>query len=234
MKSVIFSIFSFLVIMAFMPWSLKAQHGMLTSEEELIGEASEFFIGLHTGIFDCNQSVKYPFNIGMVAQYNYLPDVSGKWFFGAELGAFYTASGEDKLNRRTKLGLVDISIYPGISFPVNANITSDDNNILRRKKLAQARKLRFALGFVVAIPVKKASEGPGVNLDAIKPGLGLTLRSSYDLPNRLTLFLNITRIGRDLDGYAYKSPVSNERSNGNKHDLSYYYKLGVLWNFFRK
>jgi len=228
---IIFAIFAYAIIF---PLQIRAQHGMLTSEEELLGETSEFAIGLHSGIFDCNQSVTYPFNIGVVAQYNYIPDVSGKWFFGSELGTFYTASGEDKLHRKTKLAIMDISIYPGISFPINAKITSDDNKVLRLKKLAQARKFRVALGLAIAIPLMKKSEGPGVNLDAIKPGLGVTLRTSYDLPNRLTLFWNVTRIGRDLDGYAYKSPTSNERSNGNKHNLSYFHKIGVLWNFLHK
>ncbi|HHH54649.1 MAG TPA: hypothetical protein ENK91_13390 [Bacteroidetes bacterium] len=209
------------------------QQGMLTSEENLIGESQDFMIGIHTGAFDCNQSVKYPYAIGVVGQYNYVPDITEKFFFGGEAGLFYTGSGEDKLTRKTRLVLGDITVYPGLSFPFGANITADDNATMRLKKLAQARRIRVGLGFTASFPIVKKSEGPGVNLDQVKPGVGFSLRSSIDLPNRLTLFLNATRIGRDLDGYAYKGQTA-ERSDGNKSNVSYYYKLGVMWNFLRK
>ncbi len=210
---------------------VSAQQGMLTSEEDLIGKSSDFFVGLHTGIFDSNQSIKFPYNIGVVAQYNYIPDVTKRWFFGAEAGAFFTASKEDALNRKTKMILGDITLYPGWSFPIAAKISPDDNAAIRLKKLSLARKARIGLGFTATIPILKKSEGNGVNLNAIKPGFGLTLRSSYELPNKLTVFMNATMVNQDLDGYAYKSNTSSERSNGNKHDASFYLKLGFLWNF---
>ena len=233
-KKTLLSIFSLIGIVIIIPLSSIAQKGMLTSEEELIGETSEFSFGLHTGIFDCNQSYNYPFNIGVVAQYHYVPDISKKMFFGTEMGIFYTTGREDKLNRKTKLTIMDISVFPGLSFPINSKITSNDNSLTRMKKLSKARKISFALGLALAIPLQKKSEGHGVNINAIKPGLGLTLRTSYDMPNRLMVFLSATRIGRDLDGYAYQSSTSNVRSNGNKHNATYYYKFGILWNVFNK
>lgn len=232
MRRIILIITVFVITLSF--GSLSAQEGMLTSEETLIGESSDFFIGLHTGIFDCNQTVKYPYNFGAIAQYNYIPDVSKKWFFGGELGVFYVSGKEDALDRKTKLALADITVYPGISFPISSKINPDDNAALRLKKLANSRRVRVGLGFTAVLPLLKKSEGHGVNIDGIKPGIGFSLRTSYDLPNRMTLFLNITRIGRDLDGFAYKSSTSLERSNGNKHDESYYYKIGFMWNFIKK
>ncbi len=231
MKKLLLSIAFFTFTLSFN--SLNAQEGMLTSEEALIGESSDFFVGLHTGIFDCNQTTKYPYNIGVIAQYNYIPDVAKKWFFGAELGTFYVFGKKDALDRKTRLALGDITVYPGMSFPINTKINPDDNAALRLKKLSKSRRVRIGLGFTAAFPLMKKSSGPGVNVDAIKAGIGFSLRSSYDLPNRMTLFLNVTSIGRDMDGLAYKSSTSLERSNGNKHNVSYYYKIGIMWNFLK-
>lgn len=207
---------------------------MLTSEEDLTGEASEFLVGIHTGLFDCNQTVKYPYNIGILAQYNYIPDVSKKLFIGAELGAFYTGSKEDDYFRKTRVSLADITFYPGLSFPVGANLSPDDTATKRLKKLANSRKFRVGLGFTIALPLLKKSEGSRVNTDAIKPGIGFSLRTSFELPNRLTLFGHATRIGRDLDGYSTLNPSSVEPSSDNENNATYYYKLGLLWNFMGK
>lgn len=216
--------------------ALSAQQGMLTSEEALLGEASDFSIGIHTGVFDCNQTVKYPYNIGVVGQYNYTPDISKNWFFGAEVGAFYTQGKEkaDNYGRSVKGAIVDITVYPGLSFPIGTSFAEEDNATLRLKKLAQARKFRIGLGFTVAFPAIKNSEGVGVNQDAVKTGFGFSLRTSYDLPNRLTVFANGTRIGRDLDGLGFVSSSSTEKIAGNEKSVSYYYKIGVLWNFIKK
>jgi len=216
--------------------TVNAQQGMLISEETLLGEASDFSIGIHTGAFDCNQTVKYPYNIGVVGQYNYTPDVSKNWFFGAELGAFYTQGNEkaDNWGRKVKGAFADITVYPGLSFPIGTSFAEEDNATLRLKKLAQARKFRIGLGFTVALPLIKKSEGVGVNLDPVKAGFGFSLRTSYDLPNRLTIFANGTRIGRDLDGLGFVNNTSTERIAGNLKKVSYYYKIGVLWNFVKK
>jgi hypothetical protein len=223
-------------VLSFIFPAVNAQQGMLTAEETLLGEASDFSLGIHTGAFDCNQTVKYPYNIGVVGQYNYTPDVSKNWFFGAELGAFYTQGNEksDNYGRKVKGAFADITVYPGLSFPIGTSFAEEDNATLRLKKLAQARKFRIGLGFTVALPLIKKSEGVGVNLDPVKAGFGFSLRTSYDLPNRLTIFANGTRIGSDLDGLGFVNNTSTERIAGNEKKVSYYYKIGVLWNFVKK
>lgn len=226
----ILSIFSFTLL----SFPSIAQQGMLTSEEGLVGDASEFLIGIHTGLFDCNQTIKYPYNIGVLAQYNYIPDVTKKLFIGGELGAFYSGSKADDYGRKTRVTLADITVYPGLSFPVGANLSSNDNTTRRLKKLSKSRKLSVGLGFTVAIPLHRKSEGSRVNTEAIKPGLGFSIRTSFDLPNRLTLFGHATRIGRDLDGYSNYSINSIEPSSDNEKNATYYYKLGLLWNFLGK
>lgn len=197
------------------------------------GESSDFLIGIHTGLFDSNQHTT-AYNIGVVSKYNYIPYSSGRWFLGSELGMFYATSKADDLNRSTKVGIVDISIFPGYSIPIRVNLKSDDSISKKYKKLENARKLRFGLGLAVSIPIFKRSEGGGVNVDEIKPYFGLSAKSSLDLNYRISLFGTITRIGRDMDGLAYKSETSTDRSNGNDHDVTYYFKFGVLWNFIKK
>lgn len=228
--------FVLLVILSFLYFSLSAQQGMLVADENLNGEGSDYSLGIHTGAFDCNQTVKYPYTIGVLGQYNYVPDVSKNWYFGAELGAFYTQGKEkdDKYGRLVKAAFADLTIYPGLSFPLGSEFAEEDNAVLRLKKMAQARKFRIGLGFTVAMPLIKKSEGVGVNVDPIKAGFGFSLRTSYDLPNRLTLFANATRIGRDLDGLGFVNSTSTERIAANEHKVSYYYKLGILWNFLAK
>ena len=233
-KSLQLLLIGFLFTLSFT--ALNAQQGMLSSEETLLGESSDFSVGIHTGIFDCNQTVKYPYNIGVVGQYNYTPDISKNWFFGAELGAFYTQGKEkdDKWGRKVSAAFADITVYPGLSFPIGTSYAEEDNATLRLKKLAQSRKFRIGLGFTVSLPLLKKSEGQGVNLDPVKAGFGFSLRTSYDLPNRLTVFANGTRIGRDLDGFGFVNTNSTEKITGNEKNVSYYYKVGVLWNFMMK
>lgn len=220
------------IILSVMTLSLNAQQEIIINNN-IDQESSEIFIGVHSGFFDSNQhSIAY--NIGVISKYHYIPYESGRWFLGGELGMFYASSKIDKLDRNTKVGIVDISVYPGYSIPIGINIKPDDTVSKRYKKLASARKLRFGLGLAIAIPVLKRSEGGGVNLNEIKPYIGFSLKSSYDLHNRISLFGSVTRIGRDLDGFAYRSETSPERSNGNKHDVTYYFKFGVIWNFIKK
>ncbi|MGE5354800.1 MAG: hypothetical protein ACM3PT_01045 [Deltaproteobacteria bacterium] len=207
------------------------------SDDQVFGESSDFLIGIHSGVFDCNSWVKYPYNIGAVAQFNYIPDLTKNWFFGAEVGAFYTQSKEEKpekWGRSTKGAFADITVYPGLSFPIGTGYSSEDNEVLRLKKLAQARKFKVGLGFTVAIPLVKKSEGVGVNTDAVKAGFGFSARTSYDVTKKLSIFANATRIGRDLDGLGFINKTSTERIEGNKHKTTYYYKIGVLWSFLGK
>jgi len=199
----------------------------------LFGEDSEFAIGVHTGIFDSNQSVLFPFNVGVLAQYNYIPDVSRKFYMGAESGLFFTRSKADKLGRTTNLVFGDITVYSGFSFPIKANTGSDDKYTEKVKKRVAAPKIRISPGFVVIFPIYKRSGGSGVNNESIKTSIGFALRMSYHLRSRISIFANISRINRDLDGYAYKGEDTNERSNGNKHDVTYIFKTGVMWKLFK-
>lgn len=224
------------ITISFMASNSNAQDTTSPSDEPFFGESADFLIGINSGVFDCNSWVKYPYNIGAVAQFNYFPDLTKNWFFGAEVGAFYTQSTEkgDKWGRESKGAFADITLYPGLSFPIGNSFSAEDNEVLRLKKLAQARKFKVGLGFTIAIPIVKKSEGVGVNVDAVKPGFGFSARTSYDLNKRLSIFANATRIGRDLDGLGFINKTSTERIEGNKYKVTYYYKIGVLWNFIRK
>lgn len=205
------------------------------SGDYLLKESFDFSLGVNTGFFDSNQHPTYPFNFGVVAQYNYVPDVSKKWFFGAEVGAFYTQVEEkpEKWGRSLRAAFADITIYPGISFPLNTKYSEDDNPASRLRKMNDARKFRVGLGFTVAIPLMVESEGIGANPDQVKTGIGFSLRTSYDFTNRLTLFANGTRIGRDMDGFGHVGN-SDIIASGNEHKATYYYKVGVLWHFIEK
>ncbi len=228
-KYIIYSILLGLVILK--TSDLKSQSIQVYPE---LNDASDFSVGIHTGLFDSNQSVYFPYNIGIVSKFDYTPDIFKKLFLGTEAGMFFTASQKDDLGRETRLVFTDISLYPGMSFPIKSNISPDDSPKSVLRKLKNQRKIKVAFGLNIAIPLRKNSYGSGVNNDAIKTGLGLTLRTSYDLPNRVTLFANVTRISKDLDGYAYKGNGTLERSNGNKHNVSYILKLGASWNFLRR
>ena len=229
MKKILYilSILTFIIISL----NINAQQGILLSDEELLSEDSEFAIGIHTGIFDCNQTVKYPYNIGILAQYNYIPNIAKNWYFGGEVGAFFTSSPADEYGRKTQVFLTDITVYPGMSFPIGVKISPDDNVTTKLKKLRNARKFKIGLGFTVVLPLQKRSSGSRVNNEAIKPSIGFSLRTSYDLPNRLTLFANATRVGSDLDGYSLVNTTRLEPSSDNENSTTYYYKLGILWNF---
>ena len=211
--------------------NISAQHGMLTSKNDIIGEASEFFIGLHSGIFDANQTGRYPYNIGVVVKYNYIPNVTKRLFLGSELGVFYVTSDKDDLFRKLQATFLDMTFYPGYSIPLGTKIRVQDNASIRVKKFSQARKFKIGMGFTVIVPLKVSSTGATTNnSEAVKSGIGVSLRTSFDLPNRVSLFASVTRIGRDLDGFGVH-PGSIEPHAGNLHDVSYYLKVGFSWNF---
>lgn len=218
-----------IVVLVFFSTKSNAQSGMLTSSENLFGESSNYYVGIHSGLFDSNQHGGYAFNIGGLIQYNYTPDSRTNWFIGTELGAFYAQSKLDDQNRQTKLTIVDISIIPSLSFPIATGISFNDGTTMRRKKQSKAKKIKVGLGITAAIPLIKASKGSGINLNAIKTGFGFSLKSSVDLPYNFGLLMSVSRIGTDLDGYAYITDNSTTRSNGNKHNVTYYYKFGLLY-----
>jgi hypothetical protein len=233
MKKLI-ALFGFLIF--FTASDLFSQATDYISDDFLLKESFDFSVGVNTGFFDSNQHPTYPLNFGIVAQYNYIPDVSKNWFFGAELGAFYTQIEEkpEKWGRSLRAAFADITIYPGLSFPINPKHSDNDNAATRLRKINDAKKFRVGLGFTVAIPLMVKSEGIGANPDQVKTGIGFSLRTSYDFTNRLTLFANGTRIGRDMDGFGYISNDSGIPLEGNEHKATYYYKVGVLWHFLEK
>lgn len=204
-----------------------------STDQRLVGDNVDYGLGIHVGAFDCNSWVKYPYTIGADFQFNYVPDVMKKWFIGTEVGAFYAGSGADKFGRKTSGMYADFTFYPGLSFPVGSNYMEEDNATLRYKKMAESRKFRVGMGFTIATPLYKNSSGINTNLKTIKTGFGFSFRTSYDLPKRLTIFGDATRISRDLDGLARESSASLEPYVSNNHKVTYYYKLGILWNFVR-
>ena len=210
--------------------TVNGQQVMQFSSNDIVGESAELQVGIHSGIFDCNQTIFFPYNVGVVIQYNYIPDITKKLFLGAEVGTFFTASDIDDNNRKTQAAFTDITIYPGLSFPLNLDLKSNDSAKSRFNKLASTRRFRIGLGFTVAIPIRKRATGSNVNNDAVKTGVGFSLRTSYEMKDRLSIFFNVTRIGRDMDAYSYVDNTT-VRTPGNEHNVTYIYKLGMLWNF---
>ena len=217
-------LFSSLCLLYFIPAS--AQGDMLTREEKLIGSTSDFLVGLHSGIFDCNQDYNYPFNLGVVGQYNYTPNVLKMWYLGAELGAFYTQNGEDG-NLRTMGAMVShFSIYPGVSFELNKKEYPEDESF--REKI-KSRKLKFAAGFTVGVPLKTYSSGIHYDPSNAKTGIGFTAMSVFEINHKLNVFGSFTRVNADMDGFGF-DPETGDRTPGNKHDVSYWVKLGLAYN----
>jgi hypothetical protein len=215
--SILFSVFTF---------QSMAQGDMLTREEKLIGSTSDFLVGLHTGIFDCNQTVKYPVNVGFMAQYNYTPDVMKSWYLGAELGGFYTQSPEDD-NLRTMGALIGhVSIYPGYTFELGKKEFPEEDDLTSRIK---TKKLRIAAGVTVGTPLKTYSSGITYDPDNAKTGFGFTGMLMYELPNRLNIFGSVTSVGSDMDGFGF-DPETGERIRGNEHKASWWYKVGIAYN----
>ncbi|MEZ4908459.1 MAG: hypothetical protein R2771_12645 [Saprospiraceae bacterium] len=223
----------FLAILLFGFFEFNAQSSYLSKDERLVGDNFELAGGVHIGAFDCNQTTKYPYNLGAVFQFNYIPDVTQNWFFGTEIGAFYASGKADDYDRKIKDAILDFSFYPGLSFPLGSSYLSEDNPTVRLKKMVHARKFRIGAGFTIAVPLSVASEGVGVNTDIVKAGFGFSLRTSFDLGDRLSLFANASRIGKDLDGLGFVSSTSSEPVLANEHNVTYYYKLGVVWYFKR-
>jgi len=202
-----------------------------SSVHDIIGESYKISGGIHSGIFDSNHAGNYPLNIGVVLQYNYYPDIRNNLFFGGELGSFFAFSGSDKYGRRTRDVFVDFTFYPGISFPLDKNGQTFKNPKKIIKYYKDVRRLDVSLGFIAVFPTRKRSEGHGVNTNAIKPGIGFSLRASYELKNRISIFLNTSRISRDLDGYAV---IGTSPNRNNHNNVTYIYKIGVMYTFIHK
>ncbi len=202
-----------------------------SSVHDIIGESYKLSGGIHSGIFDSNHAGNYPLNIGVLLQYNYYPDIRNNLFFGGELGSFFAFSGSDKYGRRTRDVFIDFTFYPGISIPLEKNSKTSKNPGKIIKYLKDVRRLDFSLGFIAIFPTRKRSEGSGVNNNSIKPGIGFSARASYELKDRIGIFLNVSRINKDLDGYAV---VGSAPNRNNEFSVTYIYKIGVMYNFIHK
>jgi len=224
--SLIFTI----LLATLLSFNSNAQRETSIYKGDLIGESIDLAAGIHTGFFNSNHA-GLPFNIGIIGQFNYTPDVRNNWFLGIESGFFYTTSGEDKYYRKTNDVFIDFSIYPGIIIKFKSKAHSGKKEKL--DDIKTLRKLKIGLGLTVTGPIRKRSEGSRVNNDAIKPGFGFSLRTSYDLKYRLSLYGSIARINRDLDGYSNENSGSIHPSDDNKYNVTYIYKLGILWTLFK-
>ena len=210
--------------------ALSAQGDLLTREEKLIGSSSDFLIGLHSGIFDCNQDYNYPYNLGIVGQYNYTPNVLKNWFMGAEIGAFFAQNGLDGNNREMGTLISHLSIYPGISFDLNKREYPEEEDLSQKLK---SKKLKFAVGVTLGVPIKTFSTGIHYDPDNAKTGIGFTAMSIFEMSPRLSFFGSITRVGADMDGFGYY-PESGDLFEGNKHKLSYWAKIGLAYNLMAR
>ena len=202
-----------------------------SSIHSIIGESYKLSGGIHSGIFDSNHAGNYPMNIGVVLQYNYYPDIRNNLFFGGELGSFFAFSDTDKYGRKTRDVFIDFSFYPGISFPLEKNGQTFKNPKKLIKYYKEVRRLDVSLGFIAVFPTRKRSEGGGVNNTTIKPSIGFSLRASYELKNRISIFFNTSRINRDLDGYGV---IGTNPNKFNKNSVTYIHKIGMIYTFIRK
>lgn len=219
-----------IIILILFSLNSNAQRATSIYKNNLKGESIEISGGIHTGVFDSNHA-GIPFNIGIVSQFKYIPNIEKRWFIGVEGGLFYARSGIDKYNRQTNDVFVDFSIFPGVKILLKKPKYKNDTK--KTKVLKKGKFIKVGVGFTVTTPLRKRSSGSRVNTDAIKPGLGISLRTSYDLKNRLSLFGIINRVGRDLDGYSNKDTSSIKPSDDNKHSVTYVFKLGVLWSIYK-
>lgn len=209
---------------------IKAQGDMLTREEKLVGSTSDFLVGVHTGIFDCNQTIKYPLNYGFMAQYNYTPDVMKSWYMGAELGAFYTQSSEDDNLRTLGAMIGHFSIYPGYTIEIGKKEYPEEDDLQARIK---SKKLRLAAGVTLGLPIKTYSSGTTYDADNAKAGFGFTGMVLYEMPNRLNLLGSVSYVGSDMDGFGF-DPETGDRTPGNEVKASWWYKIGIAYNLSSK
>ncbi len=174
--------------------------------------------GLHIGAFDCNQTLKYPLSVGATLFGQYIPRVQYPFFLGAELGSFLVKGEEDpdKWGRKINLSFLDFMLYGGYEMKLNA----EDKDI-------PSYALKIALGIPYVQPLGNNSEGPGLNKSS--GGIGAGALVFLDLPNRLSLYGTIYRVGKDLDGFGYDD--AGNVLPANKLQVTYLYKWGFVWNF---
>lgn len=172
--------------------------------------------GIHSGVFDCNQTNKYPVNFGASFHILYYPEKSLPWFGGLDLGAFYVSGTEDpeRYGRSIKSLFASATIMAGYEYRAN---TSRNTDLV----------MRFAAGLPYVAPLTSSSSGDGFLESG--SGLGISLHGAVDLPNRLTLFGTFIRLSTDLDGFGYENDETIHPAN--EHQVTYIAKIGVAWNF---
>jgi len=223
-KELTFKIVFINIILLMFVSTFYAQGDVITKEEKLVGSSSDFSIGIHSGIFDCNQTYKYPYNVGAFLQYNYTPNVMKNWFVGAEAGAFFTQGSPDDYNRETNLFVGHVSLYPGYSITLDKKEYPEE---LDFESKINARKLKFAAGLTLGMPLK-VSDSNGVSADNAKIGFGFTGMVLFDVTSKLSVLGSMTRVGADMDGKGYTT--SGEVLEGNNNKASYWYKVGLSYN----
>jgi hypothetical protein len=203
-----------------------AQGDMITRQEKLVGSTSDFLVGFHTGFFDCNQRYFYPLNLGVMGQYNYIPNAMKMWYFGAEIGAFYAQNGLDGNNREMGLLATHISIFPGLKFNFRGRKYDNEGDF---RQGAFASSLKIALGPTVGIPLKTYGTGPYYHPENAHAGFGFTAMALYQVTQRFSLFVSSTYIAADMDGFGF-DPETGAMIGGNEYNASWWYKVGFAYN----
>lgn len=222
MKS-ISTIFFVLCASCILTISIYAQDTYKTTS--LVGSGYDLYLGVHSGIYDCNQSFDYPYNLGVFTQFNYSPEVMENFFMGVELGAFFAQGGENEWSMDNGIYIGHVSIYPGFSLPLAKRKLSEKAELHSR---LYARKLRFAGGVTYGLPFTVTGYRLMPGREFASSGLGFSGMILLDIGSRMSLLLSGTRLYSDTDGLGFKP--DGARNPGNLHDRSYWYKLGIAYN----
>jgi hypothetical protein len=226
MKSLLRNLFILFTIVLFT--SQVFAQSAVVQEEKLVGKDSEFLVGFHTGIYDCNQDYAYPINLGLNLQYNYIPNVFEKFFFGGELGVFYSWNPEDGNSRTRNTTLANLTLYPGLKFNVSKKEFPEEVGSVAE---AVSRKASIAAGFTVGIPLIKNGTGPYFNPDHGITGIGASILGDYEITNEFAIFASFSWINRDTDGFSWTTD-REEKIPGNEFDQTFFGKLGIAFKLF--
>lgn len=200
----------------------------VVQEQRLVGSESDFVVGLHTGIYDCNQDYVYPINLGLNLQYNYTPNIFKKFFFGGELGVFYSWNPEDGNLRTRNTTMANLTVYPGLKFNLNKKEFPEEVGSVAE---AVMRKASLAAGFTVGIPMVVKGEGSTFNADNAAIGIGFSILGDYEITDKIAVFGSISWINKDTDGFGWTADRA-DKTIGNEFDQTLFGKLGVSYKVF--
>lgn len=200
----------------------------VVQEQRLVGSESDFIIGLHTGIYDCNQEYFYPINLGLNVKYNYTPNIFKKFFFGGELGVFYSWNPEDGNVRTRNTTLANLTLYPGLKFDLNKKEFPEEVGSVAEAVL---RKASIAIGLTGGLPLLVKGTGSTFNADHAKMGIGFSILGDYEITDKIAVFGSISWINRDTDGFGW-TDNREEMTPGNEYDQTLFGKLGVSYKVF--